>query len=241
MLIIPAIDLKGGRCVRLRQGKAEKEEVFFDNPVAVAKRWEAQGAELIHLVDLDGAFQGRLIHFSIIKDILKNIKTPVQLGGGLRKEEDIDSSFTAGISRVILGTGAVETPNLIRGLVKKYGKKIAVAVDVSSGKLVLRGWRKKVDMEIVDFISQMKDLGIEDFIFTDVSRDGMMRGPNIKAVKDLLSKVEVKLIASGGIRDKDDLEKLKKLEGKGLVGVIIGRALYTGNIDLKEAIVIGRS
>ncbi|MEA3369070.1 MAG: 1-(5-phosphoribosyl)-5-[(5-phosphoribosylamino)methylideneamino]imidazole-4-carboxamide isomerase [Candidatus Ratteibacteria bacterium] len=239
MLIIPAIDLKGGRCVRLRQGKASRVEIFSTEPVKVAKIWEDRGAKLLHLVDLDGAFKGKLQNFSLIKAIVKSVKIPVQLGGGLRDSREISRVFKAGVKRVILGTRAFESPDWVKTLTRKYGRRILIAIDNADGKLAVRGWRKKIEINIVDFISEMKKSGISSFIFTDVKRDGMMTGPNIEAIKEVLSKVRIKLIASGGISRREDLRQLKKLEKKGLIGVIIGRALYTGAIKLKEAIKIG--
>lgn len=239
MLIIPAIDLKGGRCVRLRQGKASREEIFSTEPVRVAKTWEDCGAKLIHLVDLDGAFKGKLQNFSLIKAIVKSVKIPVQLGGGLRDSREISRVFKAGVNRVILGTRAFESPDWVRDLTRKYGRRILAAVDNADGKLAIRGWKKKTEIDIVDFIYEMEKSGVSSFIFTDVKRDGMMTGPNIKAIKDVLSRVRIQLIASGGINSRKDLRQLKKLEKKGLTGVIIGRALYTGAIKLKEAIKIG--
>jgi len=268
MLIIPAIDLKGGRCVRLRQGKADSVETFSNDPVSVAQTWETLGAKLIHLVDLDGAFKGKLQNLPLIKAIVKAVRIPVQLGGGLRDSREINRAFKAGVERIVLGTRAFESPDLIKKLIKKYGQKILVAVDSSNGKLAIRGWEKKVNLGIIDFIKEMKDSGVKNFVFTDIKRDGMMRGPNIALVKEILSKVnpvrkgsslmtgggghtqrlkslafsngvKVKLIASGGISSKGNLKKLKRLEKKGLAGVIIGRALYTGALKLEEAIEIG--
>ena len=239
MLIIPAIDLKGGRCVRLRQGKAGREEIFSTEPVKVAKTWEDRGAKLLHLVDLDGAFKGKLQNLSLIKAIVKSVKIPIQLGGGLRNSREISRVFKAGINRVILGTRAFESPDWVKDLSGKYGWRILIAIDNADGKLAVRGWRKKTKIDIIDFIGEMKKSGISNFIFTDIKRDGMMTGPNIKTIKEVLSKVRVKLIASGGISSKEDLRQLKKLEKKGLVGVIIGRALYTGAVRLEEAIKIG--
>ncbi len=239
MLIIPAIDLKDGYCVRLRQGKTGTEQIFSDDPVKVARTWQSFGAKLIHLVDLDGAFQGKLKNFTLIKDIVKNVRIPVQLGGGLRDSRDISRVFKAGVSRVILGTRAFESPRWLKKLVEKYGDRILVAVDSANGYLTVKGWEKKTTFKTIDFIKKMQEAGINTFILTDVKRDGMMKGPNIDFIKQVLSALKIKLIASGGISSKKDLRALIKLEKKGLVGAIIGRALYTGDLDLKEAIAIG--
>jgi len=241
MLIIPTIDLRGGRCVRLRQGKAGTEQIFSEDPVSMAKTWERLGAKLIHLVDLDGAFKGKLQNFDLIKAIVKSIKTPVQLGGGLRDSRNITRVFKSGVNRVILGTRAFESPYWVKRLVGKYGKRILVAVDDAGGRLVVKGWKKKTAVGTIDFIEKMQEMGVETFVLTDVKRDGMMKGPNIDSINQVLSRLKIKLIASGGISSKKDLRDLRKLEKKGLVGAIIGRALYTGDLDLKEAIAIGKN
>jgi phosphoribosylformimino-5-aminoimidazole carboxamide ribotide isomerase len=236
MLIIPAIDLIQGECVRLYQGKEEDKTVFSKSPLEVALKWQSMGAKLIHLVDLDGAFKGNPQNLITILQLAKRLDIPIEVGGGLRNPEIIAQMFDGGVSRVVVGTIAYTQPNMVRELGKKYSGKILIGVDASDGLLAIKGWKDITQIKADEFCRQWIDTGISAIIYTDIKQDGTMRGPNITAISRLLEKVTMPVIAAGGISSMTDLEALAPFENKGLEGVIIGRALYTGAIHLDQAI-----
>lgn len=236
-LIIPAIDLMSGRCVRLKQGRADERTEFSDDPAEVAHAFEAAGAKRIHVIDLDGAFMGAPVNLAAIRAIRQAVGCQIELGGGLRTRQAIERALAEEINYVILGTVAVEEPPLLAGVVADHGNRIFVAIDARDGIVATRGWQSS-DLELTagDFASRMVALGVRTFLHTDISRDGMLVGPNIEATAALASSVEASFIASGGVSSLDDLRKLAELKLPNLVGAIVGRAIYDGRIDLAEAI-----
>jgi len=231
--IIPAIDLKGGRCVRLRQGRMEDETVFSDNPTEVARRWEDAGASRIHLVDLDGAVGGEPANARAVEAIVDAVKVPTQLGGGIRTRETMDFYRDLGVRRVILGTAALD-PATLRALLHGYQGEVAVGVDARDGFVAVKGWTETASVKAADLVRGLAGLPVAAVIYTDISRDGMMQGPNVEAMAAMLAMSPAPLIASGGVSRMQDVERLCALEG--LAGMIIGRALYDGRVDLAAAV-----
>ncbi len=236
MEVIPAIDLLEGRCVRLYQGDYAQSEVFDDNPVAVARQWVDQGATRLHLVDLDGAKAGRPMNQIAIEAIVRAVDVPVQVGGGLRDRQSVAELLKLGVQRVILGTVAVEQPDLVAQLSQEFPSQIVVGIDARNGKVATRGWLETSEVEAVQLAQQMAELGVAAIIYTDIHRDGTLQGPNREALRELASAITIPVIASGGVSSVTDLLNLLTLEPIGVTGTIVGRALYTGNIELKEAI-----
>ena len=234
MIIIPAIDIKAGRCVRLRQGKMQEETIYSDAPVQVARRWEEQGAQLLHVVDLDGAVHGTPKNFEVIRKILKAVKVQVQVGGGLRDIAGIESYLTVGASRVVLGTTAVLDMKGLREACRRFPQKIVVAIDSQDGRVAIRGWQEVSDQLATDHAKQMADLPIAALLVTDIQRDGMLTGPNLKVLQAMVSAVQLPIIASGGVRSLEDIKHLLKIQG--LYGAIVGKALYEGLLNLEEAV-----
>ena len=235
MLLIPAIDLRNGFCVRLLQGESDKETVYSNDPAAMAVTFEEAGAKRLHLVDLDGAFQGECANISSIRSILKNVSIPVQIGGGLRTEEDIDRMLALGVSAVIVGTMAVKHPDVLEKLLKKYtDEQIILGIDARNRKVSIEGWKESTEIQDVKFALRWKNSGIKRVVFTDISRDGMLSGPNLAALREMAENTGLKIVASGGISSVDDLEKLKTLEPNGVDQAISGKAIYEGKIDLKK-------
>jgi len=236
MLIIPAIDLRGGKVVRLFQGKFDREKVYSSDPVKVAKHWAKQGAKFLHIVDLDGASSGGLKNLEALKKILEEVSLPLEFGGGVRSMETISKLLGLGVQRVILGTRAANDPQFLKKAFKKFGEKIIVSIDAKGAKVLTQGWNKSASKTILDFAGQLKDLGFKQVIYTDISRDGAMAGPNIAGIKELIRKSGLDVIASGGVSGLKDLIKLKSLQKKGVSGVIVGKALYEGKFTLAEAL-----
>ena len=235
MLLIPAIDLKNGFCVRLLQGESDKETVYSNNPAAMAVTFEEAGAKLLHLVDLDGAFQGEGANISSIRSIMQNVSIPVQIGGGLRTEEDIDRMLALGVSAVIVGTMAVKHPDVLEKVLKKYtDEQIILGIDARNRKVSIEGWKESTEIQDVKFALRWKNSGIKRVVFTDISRDGMLSGPNLSALREMAEHTGLKIVASGGISSMDDLEQLKTLEPNGVDQAISGKAIYEGKIDLKR-------
>ena len=235
MLLIPAIDLRNGFCVRLLQGESDKETVYSNDPAAMAVKFEEAGAKRLHLVDLDGAFQGEGTNISSIRSILKNVSIPVQIGGGLRTEEDIDRMLALGVSAVIVGTMAVKHPDVLEKLLKKYtDEQIILGIDARNRKVSIEGWKESTEIQDVKFALRWKNSGIKRVVFTDISRDGMLSGPNLAALREMAEHTGLKIVASGGISSMDDLEQLKTLEPNGVDQAISGKAIYEGKIDLKR-------
>lgn len=238
MIVIPAIDLKEGKCVRLEQGLMDKDTVFNDNPGAQALLWEQQGAELLHIVDLDGAFAGQPKNKGAIEAILKAITIPAQLGGGIRDIKTIEAYLSLGLSRVIIGTAAQRDPELVREACVKFPGRIVVGIDAKNGMVAVQGWAELTDSTAIDLARKFEDFGVAAVIYTDIARDGMLQGPNLEATKELAEAVSIPIIASGGVSTLRDIENLMMIESSGISGVITGKAVYTGAIKLNEAIAL---
>ena len=238
MLIIPAIDLKEGKVVRLVQGRFEKK-VYSADPVKTAKHWARQGAKLIHIVDLDAAIDGKAPNFDIVGRIIKEAKVDVEFGGGVRTEAIARKLFDAGVSKVVIGTKAVEDNKFLSGLFKKHKEKVIVSIDEIDGNVYVRGWRSKGKAEkTLEFAAKLKGMGFKRIIYTDIKKDGTLKGPNIQGIKKILKETGLEVIASGGISSIGDIIKLKELEKYGLAGAIVGKALYEGRFTLRKAIEI---
>ena len=236
MLLIPAIDLKDGKCVRLRQGRMEETTVFSDDPVAVAERWVEAGARRLHLVDLNGAFAGKPINTQVIRRIANAFpESPIQVGGGIRDEETVEAYLNAGVQFVIIGTRAVKEPYFVKDLCLEYPGHIIVGLDAKDGKVAVNGWSKLSRHDVIDMAQIFERDGVEAIIYTDIGRDGMMRGVNVEATVELAQSVSIPVIASGGISTLDDIRALCNVKEEGIMGAIIGRALYEGSIDLAAA------
>lgn len=239
MIIIPAIDLKDGKCVRLLQGKKEEVTVYSDDPAATAKHWAALGAELLHVVDLDGAFTGEQKNFEKIRAIREAIDIPIEVGGGIRDVERIERLISLGVDRVIVGTTAAKDPDIVQKACEKYPGKVLVGIDAKDGKVAIKGWVEVTEFNAIEFAKKMQDAGTAGIIYTDISRDGMLSGPNIEAMEKMVSSVNIPVIASGGVSRLDDVRNLQQI--KNLWGVITGKALYEGTMDLKQAIEITKA
>ncbi len=236
MLLIPAIDLKDGKCVRLRQGRMEDDTVFSDNPVEVAGRWVKAGARRIHLVDLDGAFAGKPRNAEIIHQIVAAYPdVPVQIGGGIRDEDTIQAYLEAGVKYVIIGTKAVSEPHFVRDVAVEFPGHIIVGLDAKDGKVAIDGWLKLSHHDVIDLAQKFEDHGVESIIYTDIARDGMMQGVNVEATAKLARAINIPVIASGGITNMDDIHALGAVAGDGIMGAITGRAIYEGTLDFVEA------
>jgi len=240
MIIIPAVDIKKGRCVRLFQGRMDSETVFSDDPAAMAKRWEEEGAELIHVVDLDGAVGKRPQNTDSIRKILEAVNVPVQVGGGIRNEETIKMYLDFGIGRVIVGTEAIQNPQLVKDACRAFPDQIVVGIDARKGMVAIEGWTKTTEIQAVDLAKQFEDCGVAAIIFTDIHRDGMQTGPNINETRRLAENVSIPVIASGGVSTIEDIINLLPLKEAGVTGVITGRAIYNGTLNLNEAIQISK-
>jgi phosphoribosylformimino-5-aminoimidazole carboxamide ribotide isomerase len=236
MDIIPAIDLHGGKCVRLLRGERSKETVYSDNPAEMARKWQSLGAARLHMVDLDGAFAGKRVNAAAISDVVSALSIPVQLGGGIRDREIAQSTLDLGVSKIILGTAAIRKPELIRELVEAFGKRILVGIDAREGMVAVEGWTESSTSRAVDLALQMQEFGVSEIIYTDIARDGTLEGPNLTALQEMAGFLSIPLIASGGVSSLDDLKRLRELEHLGISGVIVGQALYTGKFGLEEAI-----
>lgn len=232
MILIPAIDIMDGKCVRLTMGDFASKTVYYDNPQDVAKMWEEYGAKRIHIVDLDGAKEGRIVNYKVIEQIKKSCSMEVEAGGGIRSREAVDFLFSAGIDFIILGTAAVYDRELLIYSVSKYGERIIVGIDSKDGNVAVHGWLKQSKLKDIKFANEIKTIGIKTVIYTDISKDGMLDGPNFEALSGINS-TGLNIIASGGITTIGDLKRLKEL---GMYGAILGKALYTGKLDFKKAL-----
>lgn len=237
MIIFPAIDLKDGKCVRLKKGEFNTSQVVADSPIETALSFYKKGAEYIHMVDLNGALKGSPQNHDIIKNIKKNINIPLQIGGGIRDLNTIELLIKYGIDRVIVGTAALRNTNFVKEAVRNFGDKIAVGIDAKDGYVAVEGWVEISNVNFIEFGKVMEDAGVRTIIFTDVSKDGMLQGPNLESTCKLNETISSNIIASGGITNLDDIKKLKD---KNLYGAIVGKALYNGNLDLETAIKVGR-
>ncbi len=235
MLLIPAIDLKDGKCVRLRQGRMEDETIFSDDPVDVAGRWVAAGARRLHIVDLNGAFAGRPVNADVIRRIAAAYPDlPIQVGGGIRDEETVQAYLDAGVSFVIIGTKAVSTPHFVNDLCLEFPGHVLVGLDARDGKVAIDGWSKLSHHNVIEVAQRFERDGVEAIIYTDIGRDGMMAGPNVESTAELARAISIPVIASGGVTRLDDIRNLSAVASEGIMGAIIGRALYEGTIDLAE-------
>jgi phosphoribosylformimino-5-aminoimidazole carboxamide ribotide isomerase len=236
MLVIPAIDLKDGKCVRLFKGEEGSETIFSDKPEDVAGKWEESGAEWIHVVDLDGAFSGEPRNLDVIKRIVGSVSCSVQVGGGIRNMETVRSYFDIGIERAIIGTAAFSNEEFLSEACREFPGKIAVGIDTKNGKIAVKGWKEVIDLDTKDALVNLKNAGVSVILNTNIDRDGTMEGINIESAKEFIESSPLPVIASGGIATTDDLEKLSTIEGLGLYGAILGKSIYTGSIDLRDAI-----
>jgi phosphoribosylformimino-5-aminoimidazole carboxamide ribotide isomerase len=236
MIIIPAIDLKDGKCVRLLQGDFERSTVYSDNPVEVSVNWQAQGAERIHIVDLDGSRTGRPQNRNSIEDIINTITIPVQVGGGIRDRGTVAEYLAMGVSRVILGTVALKNRDFVREICSEFKGKIILGIDARHNKIAVEGWLEETVESPLEIAASYEGCGVDAIVFTDISRDGMETGPNIESTKKLAESVNIPIIASGGVSCMEDIERLMMVEACGIMGVIVGKALYSGAIKLGDAV-----
>jgi phosphoribosylformimino-5-aminoimidazole carboxamide ribotide isomerase len=234
MRLFPAIDIKNGKCVRLKQGLFDQMNIYGDEPYEIAKKFEQDGARYIHVVDLDGALAGHEVNDAAIKKIAGSVSIPIEVGGGIRTDADIEEKFALGVSRVVIGTKAVEEPEFVKRCIAKYSpSKISVGIDAKNGKVAIKGWESVSELDAVDFALTMKKAGVRTIIYTDISKDGMLCGPNIEKTTEMMIKTDMKIVASGGVSCIEDLCRLEKA---GIYGVIIGKAIYEKKIELKKAI-----
>lgn len=235
MIIIPAVDIKNGRCVRLRQGRMDEETVFSDDPAAMAVRWAGTGARLIHVVDLDGAVQKRPKNLTAIRNILEAVDAEIQVGGGIRSEETVRTLLDAGVGRVVIGTEAINNPQMVRAACRDHPGRIVVGIDARNGKVAVEGWTRTTEVAATDLARSFEDAGVAAINFTDIHRDGMQTGPNIEETRRLAEAVTIPIVASGGVSTLADIHRLLDLASVGVTGIITGRALYEGTLDLKAA------
>ncbi|MFC3750331.1 1-(5-phosphoribosyl)-5-[(5-phosphoribosylamino)methylideneamino]imidazole-4-carboxamide isomerase [Paenibacillus sp. GCM10012306] len=235
-IVYPAIDIRDGKCVRLQQGDYNQETIFSDSPLKVAQSWEAQGGEFIHLVDLDGAKAGHPVNDAIIGAIASSVNVPVQVGGGLRTLADVEKLLGLGVSRLIIGTAAINDREFTEAVLGKYGDKVAIGIDARNGFVATHGWLETSEVRAEDLAKELAAKGAETFIYTDISRDGMMQGPNVEGILSMAAASGKTVIASGGVTSLDDLLRLNVHSSSGIGGAIVGKALYTGNIDLAGAL-----
>lgn len=240
MIVIPAVDLKDGRCVRLSQGRMDQESVYSEDPVQMAKHWELKGAERLHVVDLNGAVTGTPVHQSLIKEIANSIRIPVEVGGGIRNLETIETYLSLGVEWVILGTVALRNRSLVEEACRQFPRKVILGIDARRGKVAIQGWKEEVSLEAIELAKQFEGLGLSAIIFTDIERDGMSTGLNSEMTGALARSISIPVIASGGVFRIEEIRQLMELEPDGVIGVIVGRALYTGRLDLEEAIRISK-
>jgi phosphoribosylformimino-5-aminoimidazole carboxamide ribotide isomerase len=234
MKLFPAIDIKNGQCVRLRQGQFHNVEVYSQVPVRIAKNFQESGAAFIHIVDLDGALAGHSVNEDVIKAIVENVSIPVEVGGGIRTIQDIETKLNLGVGRVIIGTSAVENPHFVREALRRFGNsKIVVGIDAKNGMVATDGWEKISNYNAVQLALEMKEIGIKTIIYTDISRDGMLSGPNLEHTRDMVEKTQMDIIASGGVSSMKDLDDLNSIP---VYGAIIGKALYENRVNLREAV-----
>lgn len=236
MRIYPAIDIKDGKCVRLLKGQFDKVTVYGDNPAQMAKKWEQEGGEFIHVVDLDGAKHGHGVNADIITEICNTVSVPVQTGGGIRTMADIEKKLSCGVNRVIIGTSAVRNAEFVKEAVEKYGDKIVIGIDAKDGMVAVEGWEEVSEFGAVEFAKKMESLGVKTIIYTDIATDGTLAGPNVAAMREMVENTNMDIIASGGI---GNIEHIKSLIPTGVEGVIVGKALYTDGVKLSEAVRVG--
>lgn len=234
--IYPAIDIRGGKCVRLLQGDYEQETVYGDSPLEMAKMFYEEGARWIHMVDLDGAKEGRPVHSNLVLQVKRELPLKVQTGGGIRSKKDVELYLENGVDRIILGSSAISDPDFTKQILQQYGSQVAIGIDARKGYVAVEGWTKTSEVHVDTLALELCEYGAETFIFTDISKDGTLLGPNIKAISDLARLTGKEVIASGGISQLDDIEMLNTRTHAGVSGAIIGKALYTKAISLREAL-----
>ncbi|BAQ11886.1 phosphoribosylformimino-5-aminoimidazole carboxamide ribonucleotide isomerase [Bacillus sp. OxB-1] len=233
MILFPAIDIRGGKCVRLIQGDYDQEVVYNDSPTEMAKEWQRQGAEFIHVVDLDGAKTGDSLNREAIEEIAKSVEVPVQVGGGIRSMEIVDSHIANGVSRVIIGTAAIQDKQFLKEAVEKYGSKIAVSIDARNGFVATDGWTETSEVKAVDLLAELVEIGVETVVYTDIAKDGMLQGPNFQELDVMNNASTIDIIASGGVSTEEDIRKLREMN---MYGAIIGKALYEGKLSLEKVL-----
>ena len=236
MILLPAIDIKDGKVVRLSQGKFNKVTAYSNDPVATAQKWIDMGAQWLHIVDLDGAQLGQLKNIELIAKLARSVKAQIEVGGGVRHEDDIAKLLDAGVSRVILGTMVLEDPHFLKKQIQRWGEKIAVSMDCSDGKIATRAWTAHSNVKATELAKSLEGIGLFCIIYTDISKDGMLLGPNLPAIKEMCQASSIPIIASGGITSLNDVQNLMELRPLGLLGAITGKAIYEGTLDLREAI-----
>ena len=240
MIIFPAIDIRDGKCVRLFKGDFNQETVFSDKPEEMAEKWQAEGAEFLHLVDLDGALAGKSQNLATVKKIIAAVNIPVELGGGIRTMENIDEVLALGVKRVILGSVAVKNPELVKETCAKYGERIVVGIDAKDGIVAVDGWGVSGNVDVITLAKEMAKAGVKTIIYTDISRDGTLAGVNVEATAKLARESGINIVASGGVKSTADIKALLPYEKDGIEGVIVGKSIYMKTLDLAEAIEIGR-
>ncbi len=241
MIVIPAVDIKNGKCVRLLQGRMDSETIFSEDPAAMAQKWEAEGAELIHVVDLDGAVEKSPKNLAVIKSILQRIRVPIQVGGGIRSMDTVRMFLDLGVKRVVIGTEAIKNPELVAEACRCFPGQIVVGIDARDGLVAIEGWTQTTTIRAIDLAKGFEDVGVSAINFTDIRRDGMQTGPNLAATRSLAEAISIPVVASGGVSTIEDIINLLPLEAVGVQGVITGKALYAGTLDLKKAIETARS
>lgn len=240
MIIFPAIDLKDGLCVRLTEGRFDQQTIFSDSPGQMAERWQYEGAEYLHVVDLDGALAGKSKNMQAIKEIVSVCKIPVQVGGGIRNQEAIEAMLGLGVARVILGSVVVKNPDFVKVACKEYGEKIVVGIDARDNQVAVEGWGIAGGIKAGELAKKMAQVGVTRVVFTDIARDGMLSGVNVEATVQLAKESGLKVIASGGVTSLDDIKELKEHTAEGIEGAIVGKAIYTGALDLQEIIKLAK-
>jgi phosphoribosylformimino-5-aminoimidazole carboxamide ribotide isomerase len=240
MIVIPAIDIKDGKCVRLQQGRMDRETIFGEDPSAMARRWEEDGAEMIHVVDLDGAVEKRPKNLASIQKILDTVKIPIQVGGGIRDTDTIGMYVDIGVKRIIIGTEAIRNPELVEGACQRHPGRVVVGIDARNGLVAIEGWTETTRTRAVDLARRFEESGVAAINFTDIHRDGMQTGPNLEATRELAESITIPVVASGGVSTLEDIRNLMPLEPFGVIGVITGKALYEGTLDLRKAIALTR-
>ena len=236
MWVIPAVDLKDGRCVRLSQGRMDQETIYSEHPVEMAKQWESKGAERLHVVDLNGAVKGRPVHRSLILEMVRSLNIPIEVGGGIRNLATIEDYLSSGVRWVILGTAAFQNRSLVEEACRRFPERVILGMDAKKERIAIQGWKEELSLETKDMAKQVEGMGLSAVIFTDIERDGMGTGLNFQSTKNLARSTSIPVIASGGVSRMEDIEHLLGLESDGVIGVIVGRALYTGSLKLEEAI-----
>jgi len=236
MILIPAVDIKDGKVVRLVQGRFDDVTEYSKDPVSAAKQWEAQGAQRIHVVDLDGAKDGEMANFSVIKDIAQAVEIPIEVGGGIRTIDNIQNLIEAGVSYTILGTKSIEDKDFLKDILVTFRNNIIISLDCSNGKIAQRGWTSVTDLNATDFAKEIEQLGVQCIVYTDIARDGMLTGPNLEGLKTMLNAVSIPIIASGGIGNLEHVKQLLEMKNNQIIGAITGKAIYEGTLDFKEAL-----